>query len=100
MKNCEGSLTSWRADMELREAHFKPTTELAYCLGFAAVITRTNDIAVRCENQFLPSATAENSSAPAEDIRGKSRARNRIPKGKSAKSRAGSSTTSVVSINI
>jgi hypothetical protein len=64
------------------------------------VIARTNYIAVRCENQFLTAATAENRAATAEDIRGKSRARNRIPKGKSAKSRAGRSTTSVVSINI
>src|SRR4029077_15330538 len=67
---------------------------------FATVIARTNDIAVRCENQFLTAATAENRSATAEDIRGESAARNRIPKGKSAKSRAGSSTFTAVSINI
>src|SRR5437762_6432538 len=75
-----------------REAHFKPTAELAHCLGFAAAIARTNDIAVRCEDQFLTPATAENRSGTGEDIRGKSGARNRIPKGKSTKSRAGSST--------
>src|SRR5438874_7359745 len=83
-----------------REAHFKPAAELAHCFGFAAVIARTNDIAVRCENQFLTPATAENRAGTGEGIRGKSGARNRIPKGKSAKSRAGSSAFTAVSINI
>ena len=43
-----------------REAHFKPAAELAHCFGFAAAIARTDDIAVRCANQFLTPATAEN----------------------------------------
>ena len=73
---------------------------MAHCFGFAAAIARTNDIAVRRENQFLTPATAENRPATGEDIRGKSGARNRIPKGKSAKSRARSSTFTAVSINI
>ena len=83
-----------------REAHFEPSAELPYCFGLAAAIARPNDIAVRCENQFLTAATAENRAATGEGIRGKSGARNRISKGKSAKSRAGSSTLIAVSINI
>src|SRR5438105_14596375 len=83
-----------------REAHFKPAAELAHCFGFAAVIARTNDIAIRCENQFLTPATAENRAGTGEGIRGKSGARNRIPKGKSAKSRDGSATLIAVSIHI
>src|SRR5438477_2521782 len=83
-----------------REAHFEPAAELAHCLGFAAAIARTNDIAVRRENQFLTPATPEHRAGTGEGIRGKSAARNRIPKGKSAESRAGSSAFTAVSINI
>jgi hypothetical protein len=42
---------------------------LAHRFGFAAAIARTNDVAVRCENQFLTPVTVENRSATAEDIR-------------------------------
>src|SRR2546423_6055581 len=79
-----------------REAHFKPAAELAHCFGFAAVIARTNDIAVRCENPILTPATPVQTASTAERISSKSAARNPIPKGKSAKYRAVNSTFAAV----
>src|SRR5205823_10668350 len=74
--------------------------EIAPRPWFASRIAATKDHGRKRENPFHPAATPEHRAGTGEGIRGKSAAWNRIPKGKSAESRAGSSAFTAVSINI